>query len=63
MKHFRRDGCTEYSIGHESHAEAVFDRYERRRWWRLVRAQDALSRFAEWYVDLPFRLIRKLRAR
>lgn len=63
MKHYRRDGCTEYSPEHEAHGEAIFQRYQRRRWWRQVRAQETVARFADWYVELPFRLIRKLRGR
>jgi hypothetical protein len=62
-KHYRRDGCTEYSIGHETHAQAVFDRHERRRRAPLVRAEAALYRAAEWYVGLPFRVIDRLRGR
>ena len=61
MKHYMRDGCTEYSPEHAARGEAIFQRYERRRWWRLVRSQEALGQFAERSVERPFRLLRKLR--
>lgn len=64
MKHYRRDGCgisQRPDQFHQWRMEAIFQRYERRRRWRLVRVQEDFARFAEWYVELPFRLIRKLR--
>ena len=59
-RHFRRDDCGVSEPPdkfHEWRMEAVFERYERRRWWRLVRAQKAIDGAMEGFVAAPVRAI------